>query len=129
MFAKSPSNTEMSTVRDTTPTPPSDRRRSVLHDGITITGNWESDGIVEFGGTITGDLTADTLVLTEDGIITGNVRARNVTISGTLDGTIAAVNVNLKPPARVTATIEAQNIAIEFGAQVEGDFKTSKGKT
>ena len=129
MFAKSPTNTEMNTARDTKDTPPSDRRRSVLHDGITITGNWESDGIVEFGGTITGDLTADTLVLTEDGIITGNVRARNVTISGTLDGTIAAVNVTLKPQARVTATIEAQNLAIEFGAQVEGDFKTSKGKT
>ena len=103
----------------------SERRRSVLHDGITIKGDWESDGIVEFGGTITGDLTADTLVLTEQGLVTGNVRARNVIISGRLDGTIAAVNVTLKPQSRVTAQIETKNLTIEAGAQIEGFIKST----
>jgi cytoskeletal protein CcmA (bactofilin family) len=104
-----------------------DRRRSVLHDGITIRGDWESDGIVEFGGTIIGDLTADTLVLTEDGKVTGNVRARNVTISGVLDGTIAAVNVTFKPQARVTANVETQTLTIEAGASVNGRIKSNPG--
>ena len=104
-----------------------DRRRSVLHDGITIRGNWESDGIVEFGGTIIGDLTADTLVLTEQGKVTGNVRARNVTISGILDGTIAAVNVTFKPQARVTAHVETQTLTIEAGARVDGRMKSNPG--
>ena len=26
------------------------QRRSILHDGIVIKGDWQSDGIVEFGG-------------------------------------------------------------------------------
>lgn len=30
-------------------------RRSVLHEGITIKGEWTSDGIVDFGGTFEGD--------------------------------------------------------------------------
>ena len=34
-------------------------RRSLLHDGIVIKGDWHSDGIVEFGGKFTGDLTVD----------------------------------------------------------------------
>jgi cytoskeletal protein CcmA (bactofilin family) len=126
MFAKSSSETDLERLRDKAAAS-SDRRRSVLHDGITITGDWESDGIVEFGGTIKGDLTADTIVLTEDGLITGNVRARNVTISGTLEGTIAAVNVTLTPRARVIATIETQSLEIHFGAQVQGDLKAIKG--
>ena len=125
MSAKSSSETDLERLRDKAAAS-SDRRRSVLHDGITITGDLESDGIVEFGGTIKGDLTADTIVLTEDGLITGNVRARNITISGTLEGTIAAVNVTLTPQARVAATIETQSLEIYFGAQVQGDLKAIK---
>jgi len=127
MFAKTTPQSEAGALNHPSSSASADRRRSVLHDGITITGNWESDGIVEFGGTIIGDLTADTLVLTEDGMIQGNIRARNVTISGTLDGTIASVNVTLKPHARVTATIETLNLTIELGAQVQGHFKTARG--
>ena len=54
------------------------KRRSVLHEGIKIEGNWASDGVVEFGGTINGDLTADILVVTKTGKITGTIRADKV---------------------------------------------------
>ena len=52
------------------------QRRSLLHDGIAIQGDWQSDGTVEFGGRITGDLTVDVLVVTGTGNVDGNVRAR-----------------------------------------------------
>ena len=55
-------------------------RRSLLHDGIVINGDWRSDGIVEFGEKITGDLTVDVLVVTGTGKVDGNVRARSVTV-------------------------------------------------
>ena len=51
------------------------QRRSLLHDGIVIKGDWQSDGTVEFGGRITGDLTVDILVVTGTGNVDGNVRA------------------------------------------------------
>ena len=69
------------------------QRRSLLHDGIVIQGDWQSDGTVEFGGRITGDLTVDVLVVTGTGNVDGNVRARSVTVEGYLNGTIAAVEV------------------------------------
>lgn len=47
------------------------QRRSVLHDGIVIKGDWQSDGIVEFGGAITGDLTVDVLIVTSTGTVDG----------------------------------------------------------
>ena len=95
-------------------------RRSVLHEGITIKGEWTSDGIVDFGGTFEGDLTVDTLVLARTGRIKGNVRARNVTIEGSLEGTISAISVALKTCAQVTADIVAQKLVIESGAMIEG---------
>ena len=94
MFNKLPSQSSAGRHGDLTSYPTGDRRCSVLHDGITINGDWESDGIVEFGGSIVGNVTADTLVVTENGKVRGNVCARNVTIAGTLDGTTSAVKAS-----------------------------------
>ena len=95
-------------------------RRSLLHDGIVIQGDWQSDGTVEFGGRITGDLTVDVLVLTGTGNVDGNVRARSVTVEGYLNGTIAAVEVALGSTAVVRGEVVAEKIRIDFGANVEG---------
>ena len=103
------------------------QRRSVLHDGIMIKGDWHSDGIVEFGGAITGDLTVDVLVVTSTGTVEGNVRARSVTVEGHLNGTIAAIDVILSPTAILLGEIEAEKIQVDFGAQVEGRL-TAKGE-
>ncbi len=100
--------------------PKGERRRSVLHEGITINGDWTSDGIVEFGGTIIGDLTVDTLIVARSGRIEGNVRARNVTLEGHLEGTVAAINVVIRPSAEVKAEIACQSITIDAGARIEG---------
>jgi len=104
-------------------------RRSLLHDGIVIKGDWHSDGVVEFGGKITGDLTVDVLVVTGTGKVDGNVRARSVTVEGHLNGTIAAVDVALASTAVFTGEIVAKRIRIDFGANVEGRLKATAKDT
>lgn len=96
------------------------RRRSVLHDGIQIEGKWVSDGIVEFGGQFLGELSVETLVLTKDGRIRGDIRAQIVTIEGSVDGRILAQSVNIKTSAAVKADIHTESISIEAGACFEG---------
>lgn len=121
MFSINRSSTETDgPTQNGTAGAPGERRRSVLHEGITITGDWTSDGIVEFGGTIIGDLTVDTLVVVKGGRIEGNVRARNVTLEGALTGTVSAITVTLKPSAEVKADIACNSMAIESGAQIDG---------
>ena len=97
-----------------------DKRRSTLHDGIVITGDWTSDGVVEFGGTIIGDLTAETLVLARTGKVQGNVRAHTVTVEGELSGTVSAISVVVKSCARIHADIAAEVISVDSGATIEG---------
>lgn len=121
MFDRKPAGA----VPSTTPPSPTDRRRSVLHDGITIEGNWSSDGIVEFGGKIVGDLTVETLVLTKDGQVVGNVHARNVTIEGILTGSIEADSVSLLSTASVEADIVTQDLSIAHGASINGALKVT----
>ena len=107
-----------------------EQRHSVLHDGIVIEGDWQSDGIVEFGGKIIGDLTVDVLIVTGTGNVEGNVRARSVTIEGKLNGTIAAINVNLASTAILSGKVVAQKIEINSGANVEAELRaTGKADT
>ena len=103
----------------------STQRRSILHDGIVIKGDWQSDGVVEFGGDIVGDLTVDVLIVKGSGKVDGNVRARSVTIEGYFKGTIAALDVTLGSAAVFIGKIQAEKIRIDFGANVAGSLKTT----
>lgn len=106
-----------------------DKRRSVLHEGIKIEGNWTSDGVVEFGGTITGDLTADILVVTKTGKITGTIRADQVMIEGQVIGKIYAKSLSLKPTANVEADITSPTLSMDMGAKFNGAISMPPQKT
>lgn len=127
MFSNSTSDV---TVSQNTNLDKKEQRHSVLHDGIVIQGDWQSDGIVEFGGKIIGDLTVDVLIVTGTGNVEGNVRARSVTIEGKLNGTIAAINVSLASTAILSGKVVAQKIEINSGANVEAELSaTGKADT
>lgn len=121
---KSASSTDQSTEAVShTPTPPKandERKRSIIQNDIRIEGHFSAEGILEFGGTIVGNVTADTLILTRDGTIHGDINARHVTIEGTQSGKIVALNVNLKSSARLQTDIIYDRLCIESGAQIEG---------
>jgi cytoskeletal protein CcmA (bactofilin family) len=69
------------------------------------------------------------LVLARTGRIKGNVRARSVTIEGSLEGTISAISVTLKTSAQVTADIVAQKLVIASGAMIEGHVASKSNQT
>ena len=91
-------------------------RRSVLNEGVAIRGDWTSDGVVEFGGSLVGDLTAEVLVISKTGKLIGNMRANTITIEGQLEGTVSAIKVVIKSSATLKADIAAEQISVEAGA-------------
>ena len=103
-------------------------RRSVLNEGVAIRGDWTSDGVVEFGGSLVGDLTAEVLIISKTGKVIGNMRAKTVTIEGHLEGTVSATKVIIKPLASLKADIVAQDITLDAGAVIEG-YLSIKPKT
>lgn len=103
-------------------------RRSVLNEGVSIRGDWISDGVVEFGGSLVGDLTVEVLIISKTGKVIGNVRAKTVTVEGHLEGTVSANKVIIKPSASVKADILAQDITLDPGAVIEG-YLSIKPKT
>ncbi|WP_438960507.1 bactofilin family protein [Nereida sp.] len=101
--------------------------RSVLSDGIVIKGDWQSRGVVHFGGEITGNLVVDVLIITETGKVEGNVRAKSVVVEGYLRGEIEANDVCLSSNASVIGRIETETLQVDSGAQVECEV-TAKDK-
>ena len=102
---------------------------STLHDDVLIKGDWTSDGVLEFSGKIIGNLTADVLVITSEGRVNGNVRARNITIEVQLEGTVSALNIVVKVTAKVMADIKSEQILIEPGAEIQGNIKVAGNRS
>ncbi|MDE0969615.1 MAG: polymer-forming cytoskeletal protein [Octadecabacter sp.] len=120
MFSKSTSNTlQKSEFLSNL----GENRRSILHKDVSVKGDWTSDGVIEFSGKLVGNLTADVLVLTAEGQVTGNIRARKIIIEGQLKGTISALNVVVKSSAKIVADIKAEQLSIESGAEIQGHIQ------
>lgn len=99
-----------------------DRKRSVLAEDLHIDGSIIAEGVLEFGGMIQGDLTADAIILTPTARVKGRIRARQLTIEGELRGAVTALSISIKHGARVQANCAYALLDIASGAQVEGQF-------
>lgn len=98
-------------------------RETVISNDLTIHGNVESDGIVRLEGTIIGDMNCASLVVENDGAISGNISAEEVKVHGRVEGTVHGKNVMLHSSAFVEGDIFHQGIGIEMGTHYDGRLK------
>ena len=101
--------------------------RSVLGADLRITGEITTTGSVEILGEIDGNITANGLIVGQEGRVTGSVSAQTVEVRGKLDGKVACDSFTLRSSAQVKADITTAGIVIESGAQIEGRFLKAKG--
>ncbi len=93
-----------------------------------IEGNINFSGGLRIDGSVHGTLVSEgdqqsVLMLSEKGIIEGEVRAPHVVINGTLKGDIiASERVELAPQARVTGNIYYKILEMAAGAEVSGQI-------
>ena len=85
-----------------------------------IEGAIEYPGPVVISGTIEGDITCASLVVTERGIVNGAVRSDTVTVLGEVNGEIYANTLTLKTASCVTGDIFHNQLVLEDGCYFEG---------
>lgn len=98
-------------------------RETVISNDLTIHGNVTSEGIVRLEGTIIGDMNCSSLVVEDDGSISGNISAKEVKVHGRVGGTVHGTNVMLHSSAFVEGDIYHQGISIEMGTHYDGRLK------
>jgi len=95
---------------------------SILDARLTVLGDIESDGTVRIEGRLEGSVRrADVVILGAEASVQGNVSAREVIVSGSVQGNIeASERAELQPTAVVTGDIQAGAILIHEGGAVRG---------
>lgn len=116
------------TTQSPTTTPPATRTpgRSVLSADLRIVGDLSAEGTVEVMGEIEGSIRARSLIVAQDGRVSGTVAAESVEIRGKMEGGIGTQSLMLRSAAQVTADVTYQSLTIESGATVEGSFRKPK---
>lgn len=95
---------------------------SVLSADLRVTGIIATEGSLEVHGSVDGEIAASTLVIGNDGAVSGKVQAGQAELRGQLSGEIACNTLTLRAAARMTADATCGVLVIESGAEVEGRF-------
>jgi cytoskeletal protein CcmA (bactofilin family) len=88
----------------------------------SIQGTLNATGTIRIDGKYNGDVNTETdVIIGETGVITGNITALNITISGMVIGNMKCGNLlELLPTGQLVGDIDAKNISINTGAIFKG---------
>lgn len=95
---------------------------SIIGTNCSLAGDITSDSEVHVDGKVVGDVRCVTLVIGEEGGVTGEINAETVRVLGSVAGQITAKAVELAKTARIVGDITHDTLAVEAGAYVEGRF-------
>ena len=95
---------------------------SIIGGDVVITGNISASADLHIDGKIEGDLRCAAVVQGADSEIRGSITAETVRLSGLVDGSVTAKDLVIGRTARVTGDIAYENITIEQGGQIVGQF-------
>jgi cytoskeletal protein CcmA (bactofilin family) len=98
---------------------PSDDGQSRLLPGLTIDGHLEVDGEIYIDGTVNGRIDGVIVIIGPQGIVVGDIVAREVRIEGTLEGRTFAHHVSITQTARVTGRVFHHTISVDKGARID----------
>ncbi len=102
---------------------------SIIGGDCTFTGDVLSEGEVQIDGRLEGDVRCRILVIGEQGSVTGEISAENVSVLGSVTGQITAQTVVLARTARILGDITHDSLSVEVGAYVEGRFNRLPSET
>ncbi len=100
--------------------------KSILGSDLRITGEIACSGTVEIMGEIDGNITANALIVGQEGRVSGSVKAGSVEVKGRLDGKVDSSAFAMRSTASVAADVTYDTLVIESGAQIEGRFTRAK---
>lgn len=101
---------------------------STLVGDLTFAGGLRIDGTVQGSVRCVGGEGAGMLVVSEKGVVEGEVRAAHLVVAGRITGPVYTTElVELQPTAKVTGDVHYRALEIHHGAVVEGRLVHSSG--
>lgn len=95
---------------------------SILQGDLEFTGGLRVDGHIK-GHVSAQDSNNGTLVLSESGVVEGDINVPHVVINGTVNGNIASTgHIELQASAKITGDIHYKAVEMELGAVLNGSL-------
>jgi cytoskeletal protein CcmA (bactofilin family) len=102
---------------------------TVVGSNLNINGNLTSLGTIHIDGTVLGDIRVTNIVVSEEGTVIGKIISDTVDVHGFVTGDISGRDVILRSTAHVIGDTSHENITIEKGACLDGNFYTLMADT
>jgi len=96
---------------------------SILDEGMSIAGDISFKGKARVDGRIEGNVSGDYLILSESGIIIGDLEAEIVVCQGRVDGNIKAEKLHAQHAAKISGSLDVIDLTVDSGASLSGDVK------
>lgn len=96
---------------------------SIIVSDLNIQGDLVSEGAIEIGGKVTGNVLCDHVTIRKGAEITGNIKAKQLVVHGLVNGEISSGHVSVTSSGQVKGSIEYGYMSIESGADIEGTCK------
>ena len=101
-------------------------KHTKVEGDVKFTGGLHVEGCIE--GNVIADDEDSILILSENGLIKGEVRVPNMVLNGNVEGDVHASNrVELATKSRVTGNVYYNLIEMAIGAEVNGNLVHRKG--
>lgn len=102
-----------------------DTMPSIIGDSLTIEGNLLSEGEIQIDGQVTGDVRARKLTIGQAAVITGDINAGTLIIRGEVNGSLKGEEITVTSTATIRGDIVHASLSIEPGAKIDGHLKHS----
>lgn len=90
---------------------------TLISKGCVVHGKIESDVFVRIDGNIKGDLLiGEGLIVGEDGLVEGNIHAREIIVFGTVNGSVKAKSIDIKSSGKIFGELNTITLQVEKGA-------------
>jgi len=95
---------------------------TIVGADVTLTGNLKSDGDIQINGKVKGKIiTKSDLLIGEQAVIDGSVKAKNIITTGTVVGNLEAnEDLEIAPTGKVFGDLMTKNLIIKKGAIFSG---------
>ena len=113
----------LSKTKESVGTMDKDAINSILDEGMFVAGDISFKGKARVDGRIEGNVSGDYLILSESGIILGDLEAEVVVCQGRVDGNIKAEKLHAQHAAKISGSLDVIDLTVDSGASLNGDVK------
>lgn len=97
---------------------------SIVDQNMTISGELSFKGKTRIDGAVTGNITGEHLILSQSGVINGDISVSSFVCHGSIDGNVNADIVTARKGSSIHGRVTTANLVVEPGAALDGEVKT-----